>query len=205
MRSAVVFFICFVWCLSAKAQRKSYTDYYFEAKALTDSLKTYQILIQAHGNTYPFISNQFVKNEVARSFNFLNIKKPVDTNPDFVIKIIVSDVRADVDYMHKGKGHDYDIYDILLNYDVSFALLFEVKEKDSVYIPLCTKKHFQTRQTYSRRNNDFDPQGNRFTLAKPDENKTIGKYVEDLEESLNTRGAFITEFNEVLVKFRKKK
>ena len=205
MRSAVVFFICFVLCLSIKAQRKSYTDYYFEAKKLTDSLKTYQVLIQARGETFPFVSNEYVKNEVARSFNFLNIKKPVDNDPDFVIKIIVSDVSANVDYLDKGRVYDYDMYDILLDYEVSFALSFEVNEKDSVYIPLVTKKHYQTKQTYSRRSTDYDPKAGRFTLAKPDESKPVGNYVADLEESLNTKSVFIREFNEVLVKFRKKK
>jgi len=205
MRSAVSFFISFILCLSATAQHKAYTDYYFEAKALTDSLKTYQILIQAHGATFPFISNQYVKNEVARSFNFLNIKKPVDKDPDFVIKIIVSDVSAKVDYTDKGKVHEFNYYDIILNYDVSFALSFQVNEKDSVYIPLVTKKHYHTRQTYSQRHTDYDPKAGRFTLAKPDENKPIWKYVADLEESMNTRGTFIREFNEVLIKFRKKK
>lgn len=205
MRSVSVFFISFLLCFSAKAQHKSYTDYYFEAKALTDSLKTYQILIQARGETFPFVSNEYVKNEVARSFNFLNIKKPVDKDPDFVIKIIVSDVSAKVEYVDKGKVYEFNTYDIILNYDVSFAMSFEVGEKDSVYIPLVTKKHYHTRQTYSQRNTEYDPKAGRFTLAKPDENKPIWKYVADLEESLNTRATFIREFNEVLIKFRKKK
>jgi len=84
--------------LTTSAQKKSYTDYYFEAKTLVDSLKTYQILIQAHGETYPFISNEYVKNEVVRSFNFLNIKNPADKDPGFIITIIVSDVNANVDW-----------------------------------------------------------------------------------------------------------
>ncbi len=205
MRSAVIFFISVLLCISAKAQHKAYTDYYFEAKALTDNLKTYQILIQAHGETFPFISNEYVKNEVARSFNFLNIKKRVDKNPDFVIKIIVSDVSAKVEYVDKGKVYEFNTYDIVLNYDVSFALSFEVNEKDSIYIPLVTKKHYHTRQNYSQRNTDYNPKAGRFTLATPDENKPIWKYVADLEESMNTRGTFIREFNEVLIKFRKKK
>src|SRR6187200_2400405 len=106
-------------CFITSAQKKSYTDYYFEAKTLVDTLRTYQILIQAHDETYPFISNEYVKNEVAKSFNFLNIKKPVDKDPDFVIKIIVSDVNADVDYTYKG---DNNTYEVIWIYDVSFAL-----------------------------------------------------------------------------------
>ena len=66
-----LFFIAFMaFGFVTFAQKKSYTDYYFEAKTLTDTLKTYQILIQAHGETFPFISNEYVKNEVAKSFNF---------------------------------------------------------------------------------------------------------------------------------------
>jgi hypothetical protein len=119
------------------AQKRSYTDYYFEAKTLVDTFKTYQILIQAHGETYPFISNEYVKNEVARSFNFLNIKKPVDKDPDFLIKIVVSDVNADVDYAYNGNNNTYEV---ILIYDVSFALSFETNEKSIVFIPVMYKK-----------------------------------------------------------------
>ena len=83
--------------------------------------------MQVHGESYPFISNEYIKNEVARSFNFLNIKKPVDKDPDFVIKIVVSDINADVDYTYKGKDNDYDTYEIISIYDVSFALSFEAE------------------------------------------------------------------------------
>lgn len=187
---------------AASAQKRSYTDYYFEAKTLTDTLKTYQILIQAHGETYPFISNEYVKNEVAKSFNFLNIKSPVDKDPDFVIKIIVSDVSANVDYAYNGNNNTYEV---ILIYDVSFALSFETNEKSVVLIPLCTKKHYEKRFPYSNKSLEFNPDENKYQIKRPDENKPIGKYVEELEVFLNTKANFIMDFNEVLVKFRKKK
>src|SRR6187401_1130360 len=137
IRSNLFLFAFTVLGFTTFAQKKSYTDYYFEAKTLVDSLKTYQILIQAHGETYPFVSNEYVKNEVAKSFNFLNIKKAVDKDPDFIIKIVISDVKADVDYAYTGKKNDYETYEIILIYDVSFALSIEVNEKPVVLIPLC--------------------------------------------------------------------
>jgi hypothetical protein len=198
-----LFFIAFMaFGFVTFAQKKSYTDYYFEAKTLTDTLKTYQILIQAHGETFPFISNEYVKNEVAKSFNFLNIKKPVEKDPDFVIKIIVSDVNADVDYTYK----ENNTYDIIWVYVVSFALSFEKNEKSIVFIPLCTKKHFEKRFPYSEgKSPEFDPQENRFQITKPNETKPVGKYVDELNVLLNTKATFIPDFNDVLVAFRKKK
>ena len=126
IRSNLFLFVFTIVGLTTSAQKKSYTDYYFEAKTLTDSLKTYQVLIQAHGETYPFISNEYVKNEVAKSFNFLNIKNPIDKDPDFVIKIIVSDIKANVDYAYNGNNNTYEV---ILIYDVSFALSFETNKK----------------------------------------------------------------------------
>lgn len=190
---------------TTSAQKKSYTDYYFEAKTLTDTLTTYQILIQAHGETYPFISNEYVKNEVAKSFNFLNIKNPVGKDPDFVIKIVVRDIIADVDYTYKGKDNDNDRYEILWIYDVSFALSFEVHEKSIVLIPLCTKKHYEKRFPYSRKSSEFNPNSKKFPITPPEENKPIDQYVEEMKVLLNTKANFITDFNDVLVAFRKKK
>jgi len=205
VRSKLLLFVFIFFGFTTNAQNKSFTDYYFEAKALADTLKTYQILIQAHGETYPFVSNEYIKNEVAKSFNFLNIKKPVKKDPDFVIKIIVSDVNADADYTYKGKDNDNDRYEILWIYDVSFALSFEVDEKPIVFIPLCTKKHYEKRFPYSSKNSEFNPDENKYQIKRPDENKPIGKYVDELEVLLNTKANFIMDFNEVLVAFRKKK
>jgi len=202
VRSTLFLFAFTMFGFTISAQKKSYTDYYFEAKTLVDTLDTYQILIQAHGETYPFISNEYVKNEVAKSFNFLNIKKPVDKDPDFVIKIIVSDVNADVDYTYKG---DNNTYEVIWIYDVSFALSFETNEKSVVFIPLCTKKHFEKRFPYSNKSSEFNPDENKYQIKKPEEIKPIGKYVDELKILLNTKAAFIMDFNEVLVKFRKKK
>ena len=197
-----LFFIAFMaFGFVTFAQKKSYTDYYFEAKTLTDTLKTYQILIQAHGETFPFISNEYVKNEVAKSFNFLNIKKPVEKDPDFVIKIIVSDVNADVDYTYK----ENNTYDIIWVYVVSFALSFEKNEKSIVFIPLCTKKHFEKRFPYSEgKSPEFDPQENRFQITKPNETKPVGKYVDELNVLLNTKATFIPDFNESVKVFASK-
>ena len=189
-------------CFITSAQKKSYTDYYFEAKTLVDTLRTYQILIQAHRETYPFVSNEYVKNEIARSFNFLNIKTPVDKDPHFVIKIIVSDVNANADYAYNGNNKTYEV---ILVYDVSFAVSFETNEKSVVFIPLCTKKHFEKRFPYSNKSSEFNPDENKYQIKQPDESKPIGKYVEELELFLNARANFITDFNEVLVRFRKKK
>src|SRR5262245_2837866 len=116
MTPKLLFIVFITLSLSTNAQDKTFTDYYFEAKSLADSLKTYQILVEAHGETHPFVSNEYVKNEIARSFNFLNLKKPVIENPDFVIKIIVSDVKADVDYIYKGRPGDNDNYEIIWVY-----------------------------------------------------------------------------------------
>ena len=208
MRSNLLLFVFVVLGITTSAQKKSYTDYYFEAKTSVDTLKTYQILIQAHGETYPFISNEYVKNEVAKSFNFLNIKKLVDKDPDFVIKIIVSDVNADADYAYIGKSNENDKYEIILNYDVSFALSFETNETPLVFIPLCTKKHFEKRYPYYRKSSEFDPniKDRLFQqIPKPEENKPVGQYVDEWKVFLNTKANFIMDFNEVLVRFRKKK
>ena len=205
MRVILFVSVSFIIHLSLKAQDSSFTDYYFQAKKVTDSLKTYQILIEAHGRTFPFVSNQYVKNEVARSFNFLNLKKPVEKDPDFFIKIIVSDVNADVDYTFREKLNENDVYNLIVNYDVSFALSFEVLEKDTVHIPICTKKHHSKRYTYTRRNPDFDPKAGRFSIARPDDQKPVDQYADQIKESLNKEGVFILDFNEALIKFRKKK
>ena len=202
VRSTLFLFAFATLGFTTSAQKKSYTDYYFEAKTLTDTLKKYQILIQAHGKTYPFISNEYVKNEVAKSFNFLNIKSSIDKDPDFVIKMIVSDVSANVDYAYNGNNNTYEV---ILNYDVSFALSFETKEKSVVYIPLCTKKHYEKRFPYSNKSLEFNPDENKYQIKRPEENMPIGKYVDELEVFLNTKANFIMDFNEVLVKFRKKK
>jgi len=202
IRSNLFLFVFTIVGLTTSAQKKSYTDYYFEAKTLTDSLKTYQVLIQAHGETYPFISNEYVKNEVAKSFNFLNIKNPIDKDPDFVIKIIVSDIKANVDYAYNGNNNTYEV---ILIYDVSFALSFETNKKSVVFIPLCTKKHYEKRFPYSNKSLEFDPDENKYQIKKPEENMPIGKYVDELEVLLNTKANFIMDFNDVLVAFRKKK
>jgi len=202
VRSTLFLFAFATLGFTTSAQKKSYTDYYFEAKTLTDTLKKYQILIQAHGKTYPFISNEYVKNEVAKSFNFLNVKSSIDKDPDFVIKMIVSDVSANVDYAYNGNNNTYEV---ILNYDVSFALSFETKEKSVVYIPLCTKKHYEKRFPYSNKSLEFNPDENKYQIKRPEENMPIGKYVDELEVFLNTKANFIMDFNEVLVKFRKKK
>jgi len=204
-RSTLFLFAFTILGFTTSAQKKSYTDYYFEAKTLTDTLKTYQILIQAHGETYPFISNEYVKNEVAKSFNFLNIKSPVDKDPDFIIKIVIRDINADVDYTYKGKDNDKDRYEIVWIYDVSFALSFETKEKSVVFIPLCTKKHYEKRFPYSRKSSEFNPNSKKFPITSPEENKPVDQYVEELKVLLNTKANFITDFNDVLVAFRKKK
>jgi hypothetical protein len=202
VRSTLFLFAFTMLGFATSAQKKSYTDYYFEAKTLVDSLKTYQIIIQAHGETYPFISNEYVKNEVAKSFNFLNIKNPVDKDPDFIIKIIVSDVNANVDYAYNGNNKTYEV---ILVYDVSFAVSFETNEKAVVFIPLCTKKHYEKRFPYSNKSSEFNPDENKYQIKQPDESKPIGKYVEELEDFLNAKANFIMDFNEVLVRFRKKK
>jgi hypothetical protein len=202
MRSNLLLSVFVVLGITTYGQKKSFTDYYFEAKTLTDTLKTYQILIQAHRETYPFISNEYVKNEVAKSFNFLNIKSPIDMDPDFVIKIIVSDIKANVDYAYNGNNNTYEV---ILIYDVSFALSFETNKKSVVYIPLCTKKHYEKRFPYSNKSLEFDPDENKYQIKRPEENMPIGKYVDELEVILNTKANFIMDFNEVLVKFRKKK
>jgi hypothetical protein len=202
MRSNLLLFVFVILGITTSAQKRSYTDYYFEAKTLTDTLKTYQILIQAHRETYPFISNEYVKNEVAKSFNFLNIKTRIDKDPDFVIKIIVSDIKATVDYAYNGNNNTYEV---ILIYDVSFALSFETNEKSVVFIPLCTKKHYEKRFPYSNKSLEFDPDENKYQIKRPEENMPIGKYVDELEVILNTKANFIMDFNEVLVKFRKKK
>jgi|SRR6187401_2562147 len=202
IRSNLFLFAFTVLGFTTFAQKKSYTDYYFEAKTLVDSLKTYQILIQAHGETYPFVSNEYVKNEVARSFNFLTIKSPVDKNPHFVIKIIVSEISANVDYAYNGNTNTYEVIWV---YDVSFALSFEVDERSNVSIPLCTKKHYEKRFPYSRKSSEFNPNAKKFPITGPEENKPIGQYVEELEVLLNTKANFIGDFNDVLVAFRKKK
>ena len=202
VRSTLFLFAFATLGFTTSAQKKSYTDYFFEAKTLTDTLKKYQILIQAHGKTYPFISNEYVKNEVAKSFNFLNVKSSIDKDPDFVIKMIVSDVSANVDYAYNGNNNTYEV---ILNYDVSFALSFETKEKSVVYIPLCTKKHYEKRFPYSNKSLEFNPDENKYQIKRPEENMPIGKYVDELEAFLNTKANFIMDFNEVLVRFRKKK
>ena len=204
MRPKLLFIVFIILSLSANAQNKTFTDYYFNAKTLTDSLKTYQVLVQAHGETHPFISNEYIKNEVARSFNFLNVKKPVTGNPDFVIKIIVSDVTADVNYSYKGLSGDNDNYDIIWIYDVSFALSFESVNK-TVYIPICTKKHFERTFPYSRRNSVSSASLERYQTQYPEQHKPVGQYVDELKESLNTKGVFLIDFNEELTKFRQKK
>jgi len=202
MRSKLFLFVFILPGFTIYAQNKSFTDYYFEAKTFVDILKTYQILIQAHGESYPFISNEYIKNEVAKSFNFLNVKEPVKKDPDFVIKIIVSDVSADVDYAYNGNNNTYEVIWI---YNVSFALSFETNEKSVVFIPLCTKKHYEKRFPYSNKSSEFNPDENKYQIKRPDENKPIGKYVDELEVLLNTKANFIMNFNEVLVAFRKKK
>ena len=198
-----LFLIAFMaFGFATSAQKKSYTDYYFEAKTLTDTLNTYQVLIQAHGETFPFVSNDYVKNEVAKSFNFLNIKKAVDKDPDFIIKIVVSDVNADVDYAYTGKKNEYETYEIILIYDVSFALSFEVNKKSVVFIPLCTKKHYEKRSSYYRNNSEFNPniKDRLFQqIPKPEENKPIGQYVDDWEVFLNTKASFIMNFSFVFI------
>jgi hypothetical protein len=143
-----------------------------------------------------------VKNEVAKSFNFLNIKKSVDKDPDFVIKIIVSDVNADVDYAYRG---DNNTYEVIWIYNVSFALSFETNGKSVVFIPLYTKKHYEKRFPYSNKSLEFNPDENKYQIKKPEENKPIGKYVDELTILLNTKANFIMDFNDVLVAFRKKK
>jgi hypothetical protein len=92
-----------------------------------------------------------------------------------------------------------------LIYDVSFALSFETNEKSVVFIPLCTKKHYEKRFPYSNKSLEFDPDENKYQIKRPEENMPIGKYVDELEVILNTKANFIMDFNEVLVKFRKKK
>ncbi len=190
--------------LSTRAQDKTFMDYYFEAKTLADSFKTYQILVQAHGETHPFISNAYIKNEVARSFNFLKIKTPVTENPDFVINIIVSDVRADVTYIYKGRTGDDDNYDIIWIYDVSFALSFE-STNNTVYVPICTKKHLEKTFPYSPRVAVSGASLERFQTQYAERQKPVDQYVKELNETLNTKAVFLPDFNEELVKFRKKK
>lgn len=129
----------------------------------------------------------------------------MEKDPDFFIKIIVSDVNANVGYYFREKLNEYDVYNLLVNYDVSFALSFEIQGKDTVHIPICAKKHHSKRYTYSRRNPDFDPKAGRFSLARPDDQKPVDQYAAQIEESLNKEGIFIIDFNEALIKFRKKK
>jgi hypothetical protein len=208
MRSKLLLFLFILPGFITSAQKKSYTDYYFEAKTLVNSLKKYQILIQAHGETYPFISNEYVKNEVSKSFNFLNSKKPVDKDPDFTIKIIVSDVSANVDYAYLG---DNNTFEVICIYNVSFALSFETNGKAVVCIPLCTKKHYEKRFPfssinfpYSGKSLEFNPKENRYPITAGKNKPNIDKYVDELEVLLNTKVNFIIEFNDVLVAFRKK-
>jgi len=207
MRSKLLLFVFIFPGFITSAQKKSYTDYYFEAKTLVDSLKTYQVLIQAHGETYPFISNEYVKNEVLKSFNFLNIKKPVNKDPDFAIKIIVSDVSANVDYAYIGDNNSFEVICI---YNVSFSLSFETNGKAVVFIPLCTKKHYEKRFQfsginfpYSGKSLEFNPEENRYPIVPGKNKPNIDKYVEEMEVLLNTKVNFIIEFNDVLVAFRK--
>ena len=202
-RSISLAAVCILLTLDADSQHKSFTDYYFEAKAIADSLKTYEILIEARDTTFPFRSNEYVKNEVGKTFNFLHTKKRVHTDPDFVIKIIVSDVAADVDYAYMGKNLDQDVYEMKLSYDVSFALSFEAIGKTSVYIPICTKKHYTKKYKYNLQNTDFNNSSNHNPIKTGDQKMPVHKYAERLETSLD-KSVFIYEFNEELVRFRKK-
>jgi hypothetical protein len=204
-RSIPFAFVFVLLRLVTEAQDKSFTDYYFEAKAIADSLKTYQVLIQVHDTTFPFVSNDYVKNEIGKSFNFLNTKKRVDKDPDFIIRIMISDVEADVIYSYQGRANDDDVYEIVLHYDVSFALSFETSGKTSVHIPICTKKHFRKKHNYYLRNADLNSPAHRFLLQTKEEKKPVHIYAEDYKTFLNTRASFIIDFNEELARVRKKK
>jgi len=204
--SRYIFFTCGLSLLSLciYGQKKTFTDYYFEAKALADSLKTYQVYIQTHDTLYPFQAVGIIKDEVGKSFNFLKIKERVTENPDFVIKILVSDVNADVDYAYAGKNLDNNVYEITAHYDVSFALSFEAKGKETVYIPIVTKKHYETRHNYSLQSSDFNNSSNWTPIKTADQKMPAHQYAAQYEVFLNTRSSFIINFNEELARFRKK-
>jgi hypothetical protein len=216
MRSTLAYFVLLIFYSPLHAQDRSFTDYYFEAKKLVESLKTYQIVVYAHDSTYPFVSNEYLKNEVAKSFHFLNVKKKVDRDPDFLIKIIVGDIDAKVDYAYSGKvvsppNPEYDVYEITMVYDVSFALSFETNTRATVYMPICTKKHYEKKYNYTLTSLGPSPGASvnsnwkLYAPSTPEEKKPVWEYAEDVEEILNTKFAFLPDFNNELIRFRKKK
>lgn len=203
MKQCFAVIILALLSLGVKCQEKTFSDFYFEAQSLTQNLKTYKILILLKDTSYTFISNEYRKNILPKAFNFLNNKKIVSKNPDFLIKIKVSNVNADVSYTTKPYTSGQLQYDITTRYDVSFAIAFEVGEQ-TINFSLCNKEHFENTIPYSVEYISIMNPANLVYIDKSAKQKSIDEVVMEQEIFLNTKADFIGNFNDLLMKQIKK-
>jgi hypothetical protein len=192
------FFGLMINCTFVFGQTKSFSDHYFKIKSQTESLKTYQILVQAHGKVKPFTSNELISNEILITFPFLNSKKLVKDQPSFIVRIILDSSQSKVDYWFKERKGEYDYYTVAVSYDLSFRLAFETQTARLATIPLSSLKHYERSFVYSY----YQPIGiEQRPWERLQGQKTIQQDTEQLETNLKM-AAFIGEFNELLIGFR---
>lgn len=188
--------------------QKKFEAYNFDAKALTQNLETYKIIILRKDTSFtPHLDIQ--RHQLEKAFTFLRDKKEVKDNPDFFIRIIIQDKNIKVNYQLFSSDSSYDYYKIRRLYDLSFTLEFDVEKRGKINMPLCGYKHYDEPEKYMyaiERLNTFDRNSQYYRIdAREVIAEGIDGRVSALESFLEKREEFNTEFNLVFRKFRKDK
>jgi len=187
------------------SQNKSFENYYTDAKALIQNLKTYKIIIIRKDTSFmPKEDNQ--RNQLKRVFAFLHTKNEVEDEPEFFIKIIIQDTNIKVNYTLRSSDDNYDWYNVRFLYDLDFSIEFDALEKGKISMPLCGYRHYD--QAYSRpyiieRLNSFNRTGQNYRQDATD--RSIESQVSATEAFLEKRAEFSNEFNFALKEFMRDK
>jgi hypothetical protein len=142
MPKKIYFFILFllVGC-SCFSQRKSFEDYYNEAKSFTGDFRSYKVIIVRSDTS--FAPRYDIQSKRLRTyFPFLNTMKEVEKNPDCFIKIIIKDSNQLVDYRWVSGTVEENVYELIVSYDLKFLLQFDAGDKGNMTMPLCDFIHY---------------------------------------------------------------
>ena len=188
--------------------QKKFEVYNSDAKALTQNLKTYKIIILREDTAFtPHLDIQ--RHQLEKAFTFLSDKSEVKDNPDFFIKIVIQHKNIEVNYQLASSDSSYDYYKIRRLYDLSFTLQFDVENGGKISMPLCGYKHYDQPEKYMyaiERLNTFNRNSQYYRIdAREVISEGIDGRVSALESFLEKREEFSAEFNSIFKMFRKDK
>jgi hypothetical protein len=195
------FFILFLFIGgSCFSQKKSFEDYYNEAKSFIGNFKSYKVIIVRSDTS--FAPRYDIQSKRLRMhFPFLNTMREVDKEPDFFIKIIIKDSNDLVDYRWISGTVEENVYELIVSYDLKFLLQFDAGDKGNMTMPLCDFIHYDLfPTTLSRQITLVNYNSGKVLTDDQRKLNDINTWMEGAEHALK-RAEFSDQFSSTLKKF----